>query len=125
MHNILKEFGIKPDATCGHSCGELTALCSAGWIDIDTFFLLSISRGNSMAAAGQNKDQENGAMLAVKASLEKLAHLVIEVGSDVILANKNSHNQGVLSGSIEAINRAVKICKKEGLKAIKLPVESR
>jgi acyl transferase domain-containing protein/NAD(P)-dependent dehydrogenase (short-subunit alcohol dehydrogenase family) len=122
MHNILKEFGIKPDATCGHSFGELTALCSAGWIDIDTFFLLSISRGNSMAAAGQNKDQENGAMLAVKASLEKLANLVIEVGSDVILANKNSHNQGVLSGSIEAINRAVKICKKEGLKAIKLPV---
>ncbi len=122
MHNILKEFGIKPDATCGHSFGELTALCSAGWIDINTFFLLSISRGNSMAAAGQNKDQENGAMLAVKASLEKLATLVIEVGSDVILANKNSHNQGVLSGSIEAINRAVKICKKEGLKAIKLPV---
>jgi len=122
MHNILKEFGIKPDATCGHSYGELTALCSAGWIDIDTFFLLSISRGNSMAAAGQNKDQKNGAMLAVKASLEKLANLVIEVGSDVILANKNSPNQGVLSGSIEAINHAVKICKKEGLKAIKLPV---
>ncbi|MBW2741669.1 MAG: acyltransferase domain-containing protein, partial [Deltaproteobacteria bacterium] len=83
MHNILKEFGIKPDATCGHSYGELTALCSAGWIDIDTFFHLSISRGNSMAAAGQNKDQKNGAMLAVKASLEKLANLVIEVGSDV------------------------------------------
>ncbi len=122
MHNILKEFGIKPDATCGHSYGELTALCSAGWIDIDTFFHLSISRGNSMAAAGQNKDQKNGAMLAVKASLEKLATLVIEVGSDVILANKNSPNQGVLSGSIEAINHAVKICKKEGLKAIKLPV---
>jgi len=122
MHNVLKEFGIKPDATCGHSYGELTALCSAGWIDIDTFFLLSISRGDSMAAAGQNKDQKNGAMLAVKASLEKLATLVIEVGSDVILANKNSPNQGVLSGSIEAINHAVKICKKEGLKAIKLPV---
>jgi acyl transferase domain-containing protein/NAD(P)-dependent dehydrogenase (short-subunit alcohol dehydrogenase family)/acyl carrier protein/galactitol-specific phosphotransferase system IIB component len=122
MHNILKEFGIKPDATCGHSYGELTALCSAGWIDINTFFLLSISRGDSMAAAGQNKDQKNGDMLAVKASLEKLANLVIEVGSDVILANKNSPNQGVLSGSIEAINHAVKICKKEGLKAIKLPV---
>ncbi|MDL1967871.1 MAG: SDR family NAD(P)-dependent oxidoreductase [Deltaproteobacteria bacterium] len=75
-----------------------------------------------MAAAGQNKDQENGAMLAVKASLEKLANLVIEIGSDVILANKNSPDQGVLSGSIEAINHAVKICKKEGLKAIKLPV---
>jgi len=122
MHNILKGFGIKPDATCGHSFGELTALCSAGWIDIDTFFHLSISRGNSMAAAGRDDGKKNGAMLAVRASLEKLAHLVIEVGSDVILANRNSHNQGVLSGSIEAINHAVKICKKEGLKAIKLPV---
>ena len=122
MNNILKEFGIKPDATCGHSFGELTALCSAGWIDINTFFLLSISRGKSMAAAGQNKNQENGAMLAVKASLEKLTNLVIEVGSDIILANKNSHNQGVLSGSIEAINHAVKICRDKGFKAIKLPV---
>ncbi|MDL1963898.1 MAG: acyltransferase domain-containing protein, partial [Deltaproteobacteria bacterium] len=122
MHNILKGFGIKPDATCGHSFGELTALCSAGWIDIDTFFHLSISRGNSMAAAGRDDGKKNGAMLAVRASLEKLAHLVIEVGSDVILANRNSPNQGVLSGSIEAINHAVKICKKEGLKAIKLPV---
>ncbi|MBU4259184.1 MAG: SDR family NAD(P)-dependent oxidoreductase, partial [Proteobacteria bacterium] len=49
-------------------------------------------------------------------------NLVIEVGSDIILANKNSPNQGVLSGSIEAINHAVKICRDKGFKAIKLPV---
>jgi len=33
MLKLLQEFGIDPAATCGHSFGELTALCAAGWID--------------------------------------------------------------------------------------------
>ena len=31
MTRILQKFGIKPAMTCGHSFGELTALCAAGW----------------------------------------------------------------------------------------------
>ncbi|MBW1836026.1 MAG: acyltransferase domain-containing protein, partial [Deltaproteobacteria bacterium] len=42
MLKILEQFGVKPDVTCGHSFGELTALCAAGWINDDTFFDLSI-----------------------------------------------------------------------------------
>ena len=30
---ILDDFGVRPDVTGGHSFGELTALCAAGWID--------------------------------------------------------------------------------------------
>ena len=30
---ILNHFGVRPDAAAGHSFGELTALCAAGWID--------------------------------------------------------------------------------------------
>jgi len=124
MLKVLQGFGVKPDATCGHSFGELTALCAAGRIDLDTLLHLSIARGRLMAAAGRNKDQNNGGMLAVKAPLDELADLIKETKTGVILANRNSPDQGVLSGSIHAIARAEKICKKRGFKTIHLPVSA-
>ncbi|MEZ4577275.1 MAG: acyltransferase domain-containing protein [Desulfobacterales bacterium] len=47
MMDILEQFGIAPDATCGHSCGELSALCAAGRFDKTTFYFLSAARENS------------------------------------------------------------------------------
>ncbi|OQX12980.1 MAG: hypothetical protein BWK80_43230, partial [Desulfobacteraceae bacterium IS3] len=119
MLKILERFGIKAGAACGHSYGELTALYTAGWIDLDTFFRLSIARGHFMAsAAGKN----SGTMLAVKAPLEEIDSLIKEANLDVILANRNSPNQGVLSGSVEAIAQAEKAFKQKKIKGIKLPV---
>ena len=120
MQQILQGFGVHPDATCGHSFGELSALCAAGWIDLETFLNLSIERGRLMATVSRN----SGAMLAVKAPLEKLADLIKASEIDVVLANKNSPQQGVLSGSITAISLAEKMCKQKGFKTIRLPVSS-
>jgi hypothetical protein len=58
-------FNLRPDATCGHSYGELPALYAAGWIDRETLLALSVTRGRLMADAGKNGDA--GSMLAVKA----------------------------------------------------------
>ena len=123
MLNILQGFGIKPDATCGHSYGELPALYAAGWMDIDTLFDLSIARGNLMASAGRNKD-DSGTMLAVKAPINELEDLINGSETGAILANKNSPNQGVLSGSIKSIALADKICRQKGFKTIKLSVSA-
>lgn len=123
MLKTLQKFGVKPDSVCGHSYGELPALYAAGWIDIDTFFDLSIARGSLMADAGRNNNQ-NGAMLAVKAPVDELAGLIEDTNTDVVLANRNSPNQGVLSGTIEAIDQADKICRQKGYKTIKLPVSA-
>ena len=60
MLKVLQSFGVNPDATCGHSFGELTALCAAGWIDEDTLLELAIKRGRLMADAGGNQDQSAG-----------------------------------------------------------------
>ncbi|MBW2193286.1 MAG: acyltransferase domain-containing protein, partial [Deltaproteobacteria bacterium] len=122
MLKILRGFGLKPDATCGHSFGELSALYAAGRIDLDTLLYLSITRGRLMATAGMADDQNNGGMLAVKAPLDELDHLIQTTDTGVILANRNSPDQGVLSGSLPAIARAEKICKQNGFKTIKLPV---
>ncbi|MEA3429269.1 MAG: acyltransferase domain-containing protein, partial [Thermodesulfobacteriota bacterium] len=121
MINVLQEFGIKPDATCGHSYGELSALYAAGWMDINTLFDLSIARGNLMASAGRNNN-DSGTMLAVKAPINELEELINSSDTGAILANKNSPKQGVLSGSVEAIAMADKICRQKGFKTIKLSV---
>ncbi|MFO7554271.1 MAG: beta-ketoacyl synthase N-terminal-like domain-containing protein, partial [Desulfobacterales bacterium] len=124
MLKTLQNFGIKPDAVCGHSFGELTALCAAGWIDLDTFLSLSITRGRLMTAAGGNNDRHNGGMLAVKASLNELETMIKDMEPDVVLANRNSPDQGVLSGSQEAINVAEKRCMENGFKTVRLPVSA-
>ncbi|MBW2055401.1 MAG: acyltransferase domain-containing protein, partial [Deltaproteobacteria bacterium] len=68
MLNIVHGFGITAHFTCGHSFGELSALCAAGRLDLDTLLHLAITRGRLMAAAGQN----TGGMLAVIGSMDKL-----------------------------------------------------
>ena len=121
MIKVLKRFGITPETTCGHSFGELSALCSAGWIDEESFIRLSSARGRYMAKAG-SKDEDSGSMLAVQAPLEDIEALIKQEKLDLVLANKNSHTQGVLSGLTREILRAKKICKQKKIRAIELPV---
>ncbi|WP_299976543.1 type I polyketide synthase [Desulfobacula sp.] len=122
MIKVLKRFGIRPAITCGHSFGELSALCSADWMDEKSFLFLAAARGKYMATAGSHQDGDSGSMLAVQAPLEDIEALVKDEKLDLILANKNSKTQGVLSGSTNEILRAKKICKQKKLRAVKLPV---
>ncbi|MCP4671416.1 MAG: acyltransferase domain-containing protein, partial [Desulfobacula sp.] len=75
MVNILKKFGITPHITCGHSFGELSALCAAGWLDKASFHKLAAARGKYMAAAN-TKGMDAGSMLAVKAPLKEIEKLI-------------------------------------------------
>jgi acyl transferase domain-containing protein len=118
MSKILGRFGIRPDAVCGHSYGELVALSVAGVLDESTLMGLSRLRGRLMAGDGEDR----GAMLAVKASPADLAPLITESRLDVVLANLNSPSQCVLSGSHEAIDRAAEACKALGFASTKLQV---
>ncbi|MCK7511657.1 MAG: acyltransferase domain-containing protein [Desulfobacterales bacterium] len=90
----MQAFGVAPDAVAGHSFGELTALCAAGWIDEDDFLDLAAARGRAMAVRPQP-----GAMLAVRAPLAEIERAARPVeASTVVLANRNGPEQGVLSG---------------------------
>ncbi len=122
LFRILSYFGISPTATCGHSYGELVALRAAGWLDTDALCRTSIARGRLMADAGTRTEGDPGTMMAVKAPLSDLDTLVADLDSDVILANRNSPRQGVLSGSRPAITAAEKKCKALKFRAIPLPV---
>ncbi|MFH1154156.1 MAG: SDR family oxidoreductase [Pseudomonadota bacterium] len=120
MTRVLSRFNIRPETACGHSFGELTALWAAGWMDEATFCELAAARGRCMALP--NDDKEAGTMLAVKAPLADIEKLLANEHLDLVLANRNSHDQGVLSGTAAAIEQAAQACRKLKLRAVRLPV---
>ncbi len=121
MVRILNRFCITPHMCCGHSFGELPALYSAGWMDEAALLSLSVSRGKHMAKAGQ-QDDDPGSMLAVQAPLNTIENLIAVENLDLILANKNSYTQGVLSGPTSEILKAKTLCRQKKIKAVQLPV---
>jgi malonyl CoA-acyl carrier protein transacylase/NAD(P)-dependent dehydrogenase (short-subunit alcohol dehydrogenase family) len=115
---LSQRFGIQPDFACGHSYGELCALYAAGVYDADALCKLSVLRGDLMAQG----DGGRGAMAAVTAPLEKVEAILPELGPDVVIANRNSPTQCVLSGTKEAIQAASAKLKEKGMRAIPLQV---
>ena len=113
---VLEHFGVRADATAGHSYGELTALCAAGRLAEGDFHFLSNLRGKLMA------DAAPGAMLAVQAAPEAIAAVIIAEKLDLTVANKNAPEQTVLSGRPEEIDRAATLLAARQLRAKKLVV---
>lgn len=120
MLQLLERFGLRPDVAAGHSYGELVALHAAGSLSRKDLLLLSRERGRLMSLG----DKDRGTMTAVRAPLEELDALLEEAKLDVVLANRNSPKQGVLSGSEEAIAQAEELCKEKKFRARRLPVSA-
>ncbi|MSQ70492.1 MAG: SDR family NAD(P)-dependent oxidoreductase [Betaproteobacteria bacterium] len=102
--NVLNYFGVTAEAACGHSYGELLALCGAGRITPDALHQLSNLRGRLMAR--KNGDVDRGAMLAVQADEETVLNFLREDESPLVVANRNSPKQHVLAGTMENIEAA-------------------
>ncbi|MDD2804878.1 MAG: SDR family NAD(P)-dependent oxidoreductase [Elusimicrobiales bacterium] len=116
----LAAFGLKPAAFAGHSYGELTALCAAGAYGDADLFSLSKLRGALMAAGSGDR----GGMLAVQAPLAEVEKAVKEEKLDLIIANKNTPSQFVLSGATPEIKRAAERLTARGLKNTPLQVSA-
>ena len=126
---LEREFGIKPadHAGCvaGHSLGEYTALCAAGAFSLaDSARLLKL-RGSAMQEA---VPVGVGAMAALLgADIDKAAALAEAAAQGQVceVANDNDPTQVVISGHLEAIERAIELAKEHGIKrGIKLPVSA-
>ena len=103
---VLESFGVRADAFAGHSYGELVALCAAGRISPADLYVLSMERGRLMAAPSNGA---TGGMIAVQASAEAIRQVLTEEKIDLVLANKNTPQQTVLSGAITEIERAAAV----------------
>ena len=115
---ILEFFGVHPESVAGHSYGELVALCASGVLDTETFFAMSKLRGQLMGQRSGDK----GSMLAVQGDVDSVNQLIQEGNIKLVIANKNSPNQTVLSGATGEIERAAKFLKERGVRCKQLNV---
>jgi len=114
---------MKPDATAGLSLGEYTALYAAGVISFKDALVLVQKRGNAMQAAADAT--EGGMVSIIGLDEEKVEQLCSEAaGADVLVpVNFNCPGQIVVSGSVDACDRAAALAQKYGaVKAVRLKV---
>ncbi len=115
---LLIELGVRPAAVAGHSYGEIVALHVAGVIDEAACFAISAARGRFMAEAA---GPEAGTMAAVRGDRATVAE-VIQGIAGVTLANLNSPQQTVISGTREAVQAAIERLQERKLRSQLLPV---
>ncbi len=128
IFNVIKnEFNIdlnKANFFAGHSLGEYSALCCAGYTEFsDTLKILKI-RGEAM----QNSVPKGaGGMLAILGTPINNIEKIIRDNTDnfdVQIANDNSEGQIVVSGKLNDLNKFNEILKLQGIKNLMLPVSA-
>jgi len=116
---LLSHFGVVPAMAAGHSYGELTALYAANVLEQADFLRLSRARGRCIIDGAAGNDL--GTMAAVRAGREAV-QLAIEDMDDVVIANVNSPQQVILSGTREGIAAAMDTLKSQDFQVTQVPV---
>jgi [acyl-carrier-protein] S-malonyltransferase len=110
-------------AAAGHSLGEFTAYHAAEALSLSAALQVVRRRGQLMAMSGARRPGGMAAILgADEATVETACREAVESGT-VVPANYNAPDQIVISGEVEAVERAMVLAKEAGAKrAIRLKV---
>lgn len=123
-HITGKKLANTGTFVAGHSLGEFSALTAADSLNLNEAAKLVRLRGIAMQQA---VPKNQGTMFALLGAERKTAD---EICSEVAkygvceIANDNSIGQLVLSGNVDAIDKAIKFSTEKGLRAIKLNVSA-
>lgn len=125
LHSVImaKMLGeaFKPDMVAGHSLGEFSALVAAGAMSFEDGLKLVSRRALAMQAACEKEPSTMAAVLGL--ADEKVEEICKSVEGVVVAANYNCVGQLVISGQVEAVNKACELLKAAGAKrALPLPV---
>jgi len=126
IHAVLEERGAtRRDLVAGHSLGEYSAIVSVGGMTPPNAAKIVRSRGKFMQEA---VPVGSGGMAAlIGATVEQAREICEEAanGEVVSVANINAPGQIVIAGTKAAIDRAIEIAKKKGIRrALPLPVSA-
>lgn len=108
--------GPQPSILAGHSLGEYSALVCSGVLAFGDAIALVHQRGLYMQAAVQVGTGKMAAIVGLDD--DKIAGLCEEAseGQVVSAANFNSPGQTVIAGELDAVERAMVLCKEAGAK---------
>lgn len=121
LHSVISALCMgdefNPDMTSGHSLGEFSALVAAGALSFEDGLKLVAARANAMQKACEANPGTMAAIIALPDDvIEKICREVSAEGSVVVPANYNCPGQLVISGNVEAINKACEAMKAAGAK---------
>ena len=124
-NEILKENGVQPDITGGHSLGEYSALVAAGVLKFQDAVALVHKRGEFMQEAVPVGEGGMAAIIGV--DRDKIIEIceAINAESPVQAVNLNCPGQTVIAGATLGVEKAVEKLKEAGAKkAVILPVSA-
>lgn len=125
LHSVIlaKTLGdtFKPDMVAGHSLGEFSALVANGTLSFEDGLKLVSQRALAMQKACELQPSTMAAVLGLDDDIvEKVCESTEGI---VVAANYNCPGQLVISGEIDAINKACETLKEKGARrALVLPV---
>ena len=125
LHSVItaKILGdnFKPQMVAGHSLGEFSALVANGVLSFEDGLKLVSQRALAMQKACEIQKSTMAAVLGLEDKI--VEDTCKEIDGIVVAANYNCPGQLVISGDIEAINKACEILTEKGARrAIVLPV---
>jgi len=117
--DVLKDHGIKPDYTAGHSLGEYSALVASGAISFEDAVFAVRKRGEYMEEAVPAGVGTMAAVLGMEeADLQAVTEEITAKGDTVQLANLNCPGQIVISGTKKGVEDASELAKERGAKKV-------
>lgn len=125
LHSVIlaKTLGesFKPDMVAGHSLGEFSALVANGTLSFEDGLRLVSQRALAMQKACELQPSTMAAVLGLDDKI--VEEICAKTAGIVVAANYNCPGQLVISGEVDAINRACEAMKAAGAKrALVLPV---
>ncbi|WP_306353779.1 ACP S-malonyltransferase [Flavobacterium sp. '19STA2R22 D10 B1'] len=125
LHSVIlaKTLGdsFKPEMVAGHSLGEFSALVTNGTLSFEDGLRLVSQRALAMQKACEITPSTMAAVLGLEDSI--VEEVCASIDGIVVAANYNCPGQLVISGEIEAVNKACEVMKERGAKrALLLPV---
>ncbi len=120
---LLQELypSIQPAVLAGHSLGEFSAITAADCLDFTDSLKIVHTRGALMKQAGEKNPGKMVALLGVEMEFaQEICTLASQSGSGVQVANDNCPGQIVISGSIEAVDRAMHLAQMRGCRKMRL-----
>jgi [acyl-carrier-protein] S-malonyltransferase len=125
LHSVIlaKVLGdsFQPAMVAGHSLGELSALVAIGVLSFEDGLKLVSKRALAMQKACEAQKSTMAAIIGLEDAL--VEEVCADVDGVVVAANYNCPGQLVISGEVEAVEKACEILKEKGAKmAVLLPV---
>ena len=116
---VIEDF--HPGMTAGHSLGEFSALVAAGAMSFEDGLRLVYARAMAMQKACEAHPSTMAAIIGLPDDVVEKA--CAEIDGVVVPANYNCPGQLVISGEIEAVDKACAVLKEAGAKrALRLAV---